>query len=274
MSSTLSTTTTFIKGFTDILNSGTTLNSLLIGVVGGLAAVAIGAKTTSTSLLATSGAFGIATTATRAFTFALMSNPIGIAVAGITALTTALVYFTGKQKEAREETEQFNNSLIENYGTQKKRIDSLVDDYTRLSKVYENSKINSGTTNEKEKEYLQIQNDLGTLLPALIDHYDAAGKARLKSAEAVKEEIESVKELSILKGREDVAKYSVDTSNLLPKISETEMWVRETQKGIDIIQEKLKDSSDFTIALSSFVASATKLCLNPLNISKCNSTVE
>lgn len=243
MSSTLSTTTTFIKGFTDILNSGTTLNSLLIGVVGGLAAVAIGAKTTSTSLLATSGAFGIATTATRAFTFALMSNPIGIAVAGITALTTALVYFTGKQKEAREETEQFNNSLIENYGTQKKRIDSLVDDYTRLSKVYENSKINSGTTNENEKEYLQIQNDLGTLLPALIDHYDAAGKARLKSAEAVKEEIESVKELSILKGREDVAKYSVDTSNLLPKISETEMWVRETQKGIDIIQEKLKDAN-------------------------------
>ncbi|MGG1444805.1 phage tail tape measure protein [Brevibacillus laterosporus] len=243
MSSTLSTTTTFIKGFTDIINSGTTLNSLLIGVVGGLAAVAIGAKTTSTSLLATSGAFGIATTATRAFTFALMSNPIGIAVAGITALTTALVYFTGKQKEAREETEQFNNSLIENYGTQKKRIDSLVDDYTRLSKVYENNKINSGTTNEKEKEYLQIQNDLGTLLPALIDHYDAAGKARLKSAEAVKEEIESIKELSVLKGREDIAKYSVDTSNLLPKISETEMWVRETQKGIDIIQEKLRDAN-------------------------------
>ncbi|TPG68895.1 phage tail tape measure protein [Brevibacillus laterosporus] len=243
MSETLSVTTTFIKGFTDILNSGTLLKSVFIGVIGGLAAVAIGARTTGASLLTTSGALGVATTATRAFTLALLSNPIGIAVAGITALVTALVYFTGKQKEAREEAEQFNNSLIENYGTQKERIDSLVADYARLSKVYENSKINSGTTNEKEKEYLQIQNDLGTLLPSLVDHYDSVGKARLKSAEAVKEEIDAIKELDILKGREDVAKYSVDANNLIPKINETEMWVRETQKGIDIIQAKLKDSN-------------------------------
>ncbi|MFB0831564.1 phage tail tape measure protein [Brevibacillus laterosporus] len=252
MSDTLSVTTTFVKGFTEVINNGDILKSSILGVIGGFVMFELATKTTTTSLAATTGALGLATNATRAFTAALISNPIGIAISAIALLTGSLIYLTGKQKEAREETDKFNNSLIESLSNQKEHIQTLANEYARLNNIYKEKNISAATTNDQEKEYLKIQNDLGTLLPSLIDHYDESGKARLKSADAVREEIDNLRELANLKGREQIYKYSVDTEESIPKIKELQAQIESVERIIENANNRLKETGISSIFKKSF----------------------
>ncbi|QDX94759.1 phage tail tape measure protein [Brevibacillus laterosporus] len=252
MSDTLSVTTTFIKGFTEVISNGEILKNVILGVIGGLIMFDIATKTTATSLTATTGVMGLATNATRAFTAALISNPIGLAITAITLLAGSFIYLTGKQKEAREETNKFNDSLVESLSNQKEHIQALVNEYTKLNKIYKDKSISSATTNEQEREYLKIQNDLGTLLPSLIDHYDESGKARLKNATAVREEIDTLRELANLKSKEQIYKYSIDTEESLPKIKELQAQIESVERIVENANNRLKEAGVFSIFKKSF----------------------
>lgn len=54
-----------------------------------------------------------ATVATKGFSAALLTNPIFLLVAAVTAVAAALVAFSGKSREAREAEAEFNNAILE-----------------------------------------------------------------------------------------------------------------------------------------------------------------
>ena len=50
-----------------------------------------------------------------------------------------------------------------------------------------------GSRSEKDEEYLKVQQDLYNILPSVADSIDDTGQAHLKSADAIREEIDALK---------------------------------------------------------------------------------
>lgn len=139
-----------------------------------------------------------ATAASVAFRTLLASTGIGLAVVGI---TSAITYLTSKFSESIQEGEKFDTYLKNNelaLTDNKARVDELLESYEALDNLNTRQ---GGLTAEDNAEYLNVQNQLAELFPAIIDYVDANGNAHLKSREAIDREIESTTEL-IKKQRE------------------------------------------------------------------------
>lgn len=95
-----------------------------------LARTATQQQATATTTLATaegaaSGAALGLSGAIKSVTAAIAANPIGAVLVAITAAITAITHFVGAAKEAREQTEKYNDVLEKSKGTHKTFIEQL-----------------------------------------------------------------------------------------------------------------------------------------------------
>lgn len=157
------------------------------------------AQLASAGLSAGMSRLGIATIgATTALRGLMASTIIGGAFVVLGIAIEKLISAYSNAKQAQEEFEATQQKNITALTTNKEKTDELIDSYNRLTREKENGQWN----NEKEREYLQIQQQLGDSFPTLIDHIDATGQAHLKSAELIDKEIEATEKLLDLKKEE------------------------------------------------------------------------
>ncbi|WP_325169598.1 transglycosylase SLT domain-containing protein [Bacillus sp. Au-Bac7] len=121
----------------------------------------------------------------------LISSGIGIALVGIGwALETVINKFS-EAKQAQQEFEEIQNTTVESLTTNKQKTDELLKSYQELNEAKEKGTL----TSDQEEEYLRVQQQLATLLPTMVDHYDSQNNAILKNGDALQQEIEYTKEL-------------------------------------------------------------------------------
>ncbi|MED3792319.1 phage tail tip lysozyme [Niallia alba] len=150
---------------------------------------------TATSLFGLEAGMSRAAIATAVFKTALR----GLMVAtGVGAILTVLGFAIEKlanhfaeAKQKQQEYEQIQNTTVESLTANKQATDELLKKYQELTEAKNSGNFNS----DKEKEYLQVSQQLAGLLPSLVDHYDSQGNAVLKVGEALEQEIEYTKEL-------------------------------------------------------------------------------
>jgi len=148
----------------------------------GLAITSIRTMTSSLSVLG-----AVATSVATFFKGAFLP------VAAITAASFAVQKLAENYAELRQEREkikQQNEELVDSYNKHSTQIYDLLTRYKELD-----SKVKMGTVSENDQEYVEIQNELNSLLPTLTARIDEKGNAHLKSGKAIDLEIGYIKEL-------------------------------------------------------------------------------
>lgn len=142
----------------------------------------------STSMTTLATSTGVAASALRGF---LAFTGIGTLLAVIGVAVTGLTSAYSKHVQEQEKFETSMNKNIEAITTNKENTDELINKYNELSEAR-----NSGDWNvDKEKEYLDIQQQLGEQFPSLISYIDSTGQYHLKNKDAIDEEIKATQEL-------------------------------------------------------------------------------
>lgn len=119
----------------------------------------------------------------------------GVVVGGIMAIGWAIEKLVSKivdVKKANEEAKYAMDEAITAYNTQGNEINSLIDRYEELHNAQKKGELEP----EAEREYLDLINQISTMLPNAISHIDSQGQAHLKSADAIREQSGAMEDLA------------------------------------------------------------------------------
>lgn len=145
----------------------------------------------TTRLTALATAANVAKVAIKGFAIA---TGVGLAYAAvgfvIEKTVGAVVAKMGESKRQAEEVAAANKELLNSYSQNKQQIDSLVSKYGELSDKMKESNPDNATI----KEYRDIQDEIGKLLPSLATGTDEYGRKIISSHEAIKIKIDLLKE--------------------------------------------------------------------------------
>lgn len=122
--------------------------------------------------------------------FLARALPITAILTGATIVVQKFYSHIMKLKREEAELKQYNDDLVDSWKNNRNEINSLIDRYKVL-----NERVNQGLISENSKEYIEVQNKLNELLPSLTDKIDEQGNAHLKNVDAIKQEINYVKNL-------------------------------------------------------------------------------
>src|SRR5690606_7184184 len=121
----------------------------------------------------------------------------------------------------KQETE----ALTSSYASNKTEINSLVSEYEKL-----NAKAQSGGLSaEEEERYKDVVQQLSELMPSVVESIDSKGNAHLRSADAIKEEINYLEKLNSLEASNFVESFSDELDEINDKISQTKLRIREIE---------------------------------------------
>lgn len=134
----------------------------------------------------------VASLATVALRGLLIASGVGIAFAGIGFVIEKLTNVMSENIQKQEELDNYNKKNVEALTLNKEAVENLITSYKNLSSEKESV---ISWDSDKEKEYLKVQQQLGEVFPALIDHIDSTGQAHLKNKEAIDKELESTNKL-------------------------------------------------------------------------------
>jgi len=169
--------------------------TILMTVGNGLTGIGMAASGASVAL----NKMGVALKAIK-MNPAILLNPIGLAIAGLTALTAVSAIAIKKhndnikkmQKESKKVLSDYENGIAKTTRNISK-LTEYKDTYQELSLGVDsnNNNINLGTA--EYEDYLQIINDIAKMHPEMVKGYNAHGQAILKETDAVNKAIEAEK---------------------------------------------------------------------------------
>lgn len=176
---------------------------------------------------------------------------LGFAIEKVTSAISANI----QEQEKFEQQAKINADAL---GINKARTEELIAEYNRLSALKA-----EGTWNvDNEQEYLQVQNQLAEIFPAIVDHIDSTGQAHIKTTEAIKEEIEATKSLakeqqaaSVAEAPEEIDKirkeidgfFFESVSNFL--YGSLESRIKQTRQIIESLTEQGLDTAKYEFQL-------------------------
>lgn len=173
------------------------------------------------------GLTGLSASANRATVSLTALRTAGI---GLLSLTAAMgVFFAlgaaiglvvkaySDHVQAQEKFEERMNKNTEAITSNKEQTEDLITKYNELTKAR-----NSGNwDSENEKEYLQVQQQLGDLFPSLIESIDSTGQYHLKTKDAINEEIKATEKLVEAKRKLTIANAENTFGDLTGDIGES-----------------------------------------------------
>lgn len=252
-------------------NSGTT--GLIAHTRASLAASIQTVRTSVATRGLTGSFYALAASATAAGTAirtAISATGIGLVITGLTFGITALI---NKMSEATQENEEFEARIEKNVDAltvNKERVDELISSFESLGSI-------SKKTAEQETEYLNVQNELAELFPALISHIDSSGQAHIKEGELIGAEIELVKELiearkeeMKVKGQDVIEDSFSNVEKAKKDIKSYEKLIADTQKNLARAESgnplyAFSDTDKYKKDIKQFEAEIIKLQLSVSN---------
>ncbi|WP_425203596.1 transglycosylase SLT domain-containing protein [Priestia megaterium] len=144
----------------------------------------------------------------------LASTVVGAAFA---ALGWGIEKLIGSFTKAKEESKKLDQQLkasAEGYSQNKEKVGEL----TEKLKSLEQQKANGGLTNEKEKEYLKVQQQLSAILPTVKQGENAKGQALIQNSKQLEKDIELIKQKIKLERDEAIIKADKTRNNFDDKL--------------------------------------------------------
>jgi soluble lytic murein transglycosylase-like protein/ElaB/YqjD/DUF883 family membrane-anchored ribosome-binding protein len=135
-------------------------------------------------------------------------------------VTEKIVEYNENQKRIKQEADQ----LASTYATNEDKIQSLASKYEKLS-----NEVNKGLRPDNDKEYLQVQQELSQLIPTVTAYVDKNGQAHLRSAAAVRQELDSLKELAHLQSQKFVDNFGDNIDKVKSKIDDLRQQINDLQ---------------------------------------------
>lgn len=159
------------------LTVGTTLNRLYVGTL----------KVLSITLGVLTGKIKLATVAQHALNLAMKANPVGLVIAGLTALVTAVAMYRKRSEEAREEQKRLAEDAkkaADSIRQAEGRIGEETSAVKRLTDAINAQNIGSGRRNALIAEF---NNKFGSYLTNLLNEKSTAQDVAAAYAEVVRQ---------------------------------------------------------------------------------------
>jgi TP901 family phage tail tape measure protein len=150
----------------------------------------------------------------------MVASVVGIAFAAIGVAVEGIVNAFSKYSEHQQKVKTETDNLTQSYANNKDQIDGLVAKYSEMS-----DKVNKGILPSTDKEYLATQQQLYKLLPSVADNVDKNGQAHLRSADAVKQEVLYLKQLSTLDAKKFVDDFSKNVGDITKQINDLQKQI-------------------------------------------------
>ena len=162
--------------------------------------------------LAMGNAVGFATANQIAFNGAILANPYAIALAGIVAITAAIITFSEKERTSQEVSDSLNKSIASlNTGT--KDIDALIGNYETLS-------VNTNRTEAENRKLSETMNAIAKTVAGAATSFDNYGNALGINIEKAKNYSESIKEAYRISIKADLEAKKKEVDGLDNQIEE------------------------------------------------------
>ena len=121
----------------------------------------------------------------------------GAVLGAVMLLAKGIEYLIGKMAETRranDEAERSFQNSMELFNQNGQNIDSMINRYDELNKKLNANK--EALTTDEQQEYNTLVNDLSTMMPSAVSHIDAQGQAHLRSADAMRDNANALKEMA------------------------------------------------------------------------------
>ncbi|TPF17924.1 transglycosylase SLT domain-containing protein [Priestia megaterium] len=159
----------------------------------------------------------------------LASTVVGAAFAALGWGIEKLIGHFTKAKEESKKLDQQLKASAEGYSQNKEKVGEL----TEKLKSLEQQKANGGLTNEKEQEYLKVQQQLAAILPTVKQGENAKGQALIQNSKQLEKDIELIKEKIKLERDEAIIKADKTRNNFDDKLGGLGKDKARIQKELD-----------------------------------------
>jgi TP901 family phage tail tape measure protein len=228
---------------TNAMSAGMKMGQTLKYVTSSMYALATGTASTNKALLAntiavrgvTMSLHGLKAVATS--TMAFLGGAI-LPLAGMMALGFAIEKLVSAHMKAGQEAKKVEaeeKKLLDTWTQQESKIRSLIDRHEALNRATKDGA--KFKNNEQEQEYLDIQNELGSLLPSLVKSVDENGQSHLRSSKAISQEVDMLEELVRLKKEE---KFLNSQQDFVDSKSQIEKLIQERDEINKTLEEGTK----------------------------------
>ncbi|GLO66125.1 hypothetical protein MACH08_19090 [Oceanobacillus kimchii] len=243
-----------IVTFTEFIKNATSASSDFIGFVGFLAP-SLGIVSTALALLSTrfrqaivdmnifkTSASGVTVSLTglkTALRGLAVATGIGIAFAGLGFAFEKVIGFIGDYIRKNEDFKKSQETSIASIENEKDSINELVNEYEKLNGIDRNI--------EEEQRYVDVQNELATLLPGIKMGEDEKGNAILANTDIVRDHISVLEEQLRLQRELDAQTAEGDIISAQSDIESTEKKIKRHQEFLDgfvKLQQKAAESGN------------------------------
>ncbi|MFC3802803.1 phage tail tape measure protein [Cohnella sp. GCM10012308] len=182
------------------------------------------------------GAFGTAA--------ALLTNPIGLAVAGVGALTLGVIAYKRHQEKARQELLNMGDSLGEAYSNfdeidhANKRTQNLITEYDRLTAKIKNSKTPADELTEARRKLSNVEQELIDMNPQILSAEDAR-------SDRFREQLDLVKGINQAKAdmsKRELEHQALEAEGKLPELEDLYPDLEAKLEKQNTAYEKAKES--------------------------------
>jgi TP901 family phage tail tape measure protein len=139
-------------------------------------------------------------------------------IAGFMALGFAIQKVTEaiqKQREEARKLKEEQDDIVKKYSSHSDQIDQLASEYENLS-----NKVKNGQLDKNSEVYVNNMNELGKLMPSLVQSTNEHGDSILRSVDAVKQELDYAKQLKENYAQMAVANFEKDLDKQAGKVEE------------------------------------------------------
>jgi TP901 family phage tail tape measure protein len=181
----------------------------------------------------------VATGATVSFSTAmrglLISTGIGVALVGLGFAIEGLISLYVKHGKEQAKIESQNKKMIDSYYKYASSIDTMIDKYSKFEKMSEKD-----LSSEQLSEYSSIQKQIIEAFPTMIAYVDSNGKAHLKTASAMREEVKHAERLAELKANDEKNKFGKKKDSNIESLFGSQDDLKDTAKEISDLEKKIK----------------------------------
>ncbi|WAH39201.1 phage tail tape measure protein [Alicyclobacillus dauci] len=210
------------SSFTNMINQQRTgVQTLTMSIreqIAARGAAVLGIDAETTALRGMAIAAGTVDAVMTGLTFGLSLLGVGLAVAAMHA---------GAASQAMQEQEQQAQQLSSSYAQNKDQIDSLLQKYQQLEQATSNGSVFKDQ--QQQQEYYSTMQQLAGLIPNVTQYVDQNGNTHIKSAEAIKQEIDQMQKLQQLQAQKTVDSSSSDIQKQLDAIDKLEQKMSDLQ---------------------------------------------
>lgn len=126
-----------------------------------------------------------------AFRGLLASSIVGVVFVGIGIALEKVIGLMGDATEKSEDLESANKEVVDSFKANREELNELVKEYSQLDKKMSSS---SGLNDQELVRYKDVANQIGTMMPSLIQAEDSYGNKIVGTSEALKTRIKLLEE--------------------------------------------------------------------------------